>query len=237
MFPLDFIKVIDYVKRYFLWIIALLITTKLAYKQLYPPPRITLHTLKQEYSNEEEWLTKKQLEILPNTNYRFKREYDTDTLLLLRHERYLFFSTKHQQDRFLLEIRGQDLLNATATFRILQANGSVIYTMTAPVLRAFCPTGLDEPSAKYEAASREIAHFFDDANLLTPALQDNERYDRTVHPRDSTVFTELFYHNDYNGFMYASFLNHDERIKIAYSRLLQRVVVYYRCCKTSAILN
>ena len=72
---------------------------------------------------------------------------------------------------------------------------------------------------------------------MTPALQDNERYDRNVHLRDTTVFNELYYHNDFNGFIYHDFAKHDERIKIAYSRLLRRVVVYYRCCKAGDLLN
>ena len=209
----------------------------MAWKQVFPPPRIELHTIKQEYSNEEEWLSDKELATLPNANYRYKREYDSDTMLLIRHQRYLFFSTKNGQDQFLLEVRGRDLLNATATFKIIQPNGSVIYTMTAPTKRAFCASNISGAAEQEDAVRSEIEHFLDAPNFIMPALQDNERYDPAVHLRDTAVFNELYYHNDFNGFMYHSFLNHDERIKIAYSRLLKKIVVYYRCCRASNLAN
>ncbi|MEY4926640.1 MAG: hypothetical protein RI894_1076 [Bacteroidota bacterium] len=234
---INVLKIFDFIKRYFLWIIAILLTVKLAWKQVFPPPRLSLHTIKQEYSNEEEWLTSSQLAILPHNNYRYKREYETDTLLLLRHQRYLFFSTKNGQDQFSLEIRGRDLLNSLATFKIIQPNGSVIYTMSAPTIRALCASTITDPAEQEDAVHAEIAHFFDAQNFLMPALQDEERYDATVHLRDTATFNELFYHNDYNGFMYHSFLNHDERIKIAYSRILKRIVVYYRCCRLGNLAN
>ncbi len=234
---IDFLEILEFIKRYFLWILAILLTAKLAWKQIFPTPRIDTHTIKQEYSNEEEWLTTKQLEILPNSNYRYKREYESDTLLLLRHQRYVFFSTKHGQDQFALEIRGRDLLNSLATFKIIQPNGSVIYTMSAPTIRALCPSTVTDPADQEDAVRSEIARFFDAPNFLMPALQDDERYDYTVHLRDTATFNELYYHNDYNGFMYHSFINHDERIKIAYSRILRKVIVYYRCCKAGNLAN
>ena len=157
---LNILETIDFIKRYFLWIIAILITMKMAWKQVFPPPRIELHTIKQEYSNEEEWLSDKELATLPNANYRYKREYDSDTMLLIRHQRYLFFSTKNGQDQFLLEVRGRDLLNATATFKIIQPNGSVIYTMTAPTKRAFCASNIVGAAEQEDAVRSEIEHFF-----------------------------------------------------------------------------
>ncbi len=212
-------------------------TFHLAWKHWFPPPRIALHNIQHEDSHEEDWLEGVQLTPLPYSNYRFKREYETDTMLLMRHQKYSFFSTQNGQDQFLLEIRGRDLLNSIANFKIIQPNGSVVYDMSAPVTRALCPSHLTDAAEQEDAVRAEIAAFLNAENFMTPALQDNERYDASVHLRDTTTYNELYYHNDYNGFMYHSFLNHDERIKIAYSRILRRVVVYYRCCKTGSLLN
>jgi hypothetical protein len=76
----------------------------------------------------------------------------------------------------------------------------------------------------------EIEHFFDQSNVLQPALGTGEIYDATVHTVDSLEYQDMYYDDQINGFMYHSFLNHAQRIKIAYSRRSRKVVVYYKCC-------
>ena len=214
--------------RHVLWVVAIAMTLKLAYKHYFPPPRIDVVSRYIPIDEEEDWLNTQPL--LKNADYRYSEVYDNDTVTLYRKSRYIYFSTRNRMDLLELVVRGKSLLTATATFKITQVNGDVIYQITAPARKALCPANMTDIVAQEDMILYEIQHFFDYANTLQPALATDEVYDAQVHTIDSLEYRDLYYDDQINGFMYHSFLNHAHRIKVCYSRRKKKTIVYYKCC-------
>jgi hypothetical protein len=214
--------------RHIVWVVAIAMTAKLAFKHVFPTPRFNTVSHYIPLDEEEDWLNTQP--ILKNADFRYSETHDNDTMVLYRKSRYIYFSTRNRMDLLELVVRGNNLLRATATFKIAQVNGDVIYQITAPATKALCPANETDIVAQEDLIKYEIAHFFDHANILQPALATGEMYDAQVHTIDSLAYQDMYYDDQINGFMYHSFLNHAQRIKIAYSRRKQKVIVYYKCC-------
>jgi hypothetical protein len=214
--------------RHVVWFVAIAMTAKLAFKHIFPTPRIQTVSHYIPFDEEEDWLNTQP--VLKNADFRYSETHDNDTMVLYRKSRYIFFSTRHRMDLLELVVRGKNLLNATATFKITQVNGDVIYQISAPATKALCPSNVADIVAQEDLIKYEIEHFFDHSNVLQPALATGETYDASVHPIDSLEYQDIYYDDQINGFMYHSFLNHAHRIKVAYSRRTRKVIVYYKCC-------
>jgi hypothetical protein len=200
---------------------------------VFPEPRFKTVSQYIRADDEEEWIEHQP--IVQHADFRYSEIYDNDTTVLYRKSRYLFFSTRNRMDLFELVVRGKRLLTAQATFTIRQVNGDVIYQATAPAIQALCPAPITDIVAQEDAMKGEIAHFFDHSNILQPAISTDEEYDRQVHRIDSIEYRDIYYDDQINGFMYQDFAAHGERIKIVYSRLRKKVIVYYRCCSPQEI--
>ena len=219
--------------RHIIWLIGFLVVTKMGCRRLFPDPADpTRPAIIREAADEDQWLTKQQP--LANADYRYREATeDNDTALLYREARYAYFSTRYSMDYLELLVRGKRLLTATATFSIRQPNGTIIYTVTGPAVRVLCPAYYTDLVDQEEAVKREITHFFDRANFLFPALNQDERYDARIHTVSHEEFDAIWHDDQLNGFMFNSFAQHETRVKIYYSRTDHRVKVYYRCCDVS----
>jgi hypothetical protein len=226
---MDFGQLWDRVEmRHIAFVVAIAMTSKLVFKHIFPTPRIATVSHYIPIDEEEDWLNTQPP--LKNADFRYSETHDNDTMVLYRKSRYIYFSTRNRMDLLELVVRGSDLLHATATFKVTQVNGDVVYKIDAPAQKALCPSNISDLVAQEDMIRYEIEHFFDQSNVLQPALGTGEIYDATVHTVDSLEYQDMYYDDQINGFMYHSFLNHAQRIKIAYSRRSRKVVVYYKCC-------
>jgi hypothetical protein len=220
--------------RHVAWAVAIAMTCKLAYKHLFPEPRIETTSHYIRFDDEEDWQHTNQ-EPLKNADFRYSEILDNDTTTLYRKSRYIYFSTRNRMDLLELVVRGRNLVTATAVFRITQVNGDVIYQISAPARQALCPAYVTNLVAQEEMIRYEINHFFDHSNMLQPALATNELYDPRVHLIDSLEYQALYYDDQVNGFMLHSFTEHGQRVKLCFSRRKNKVITYYKCCSNEEL--
>jgi hypothetical protein len=230
-FP-EFLEKIE--SRHLILLVGLLVLAKIGCKRAFPPPDIAPFVHLYDTTDEDKWVSTQKP--LAHSDYYYTETYDdNDTTVLYRQSRYVHFTTRNSMDFFELTVRGKRLLTAKANFRIRQPNGSIIYSVDGPAIKVLCPQYFTDLIDQENAVRSEIEHFFDHANFLFPALNQDEPYDPRMHPIAHADFEALYLDDQINGFMYNSFAQHETRVKIYYSRQAHRVKIYYRCCDVSNV--
>ena len=222
----DIIKIIT--TRNIVVALMLYVFLKISYKTVFKPPqRIVTDTILA--FQEGESFSDSSDATLDHADFRYSELYDNDTTILYKKSRLDYFSRNDKMDLMELIVRGKNLLNARAEFTVRRANKDLIYSVSAPARTALCPKYFTDVVDVEKAMLQEIDHFFDNGNMLHPAINETEAFDPRLHP-NKAVYNELHYHLDWNGFIYNSFNKHEQRVKIVFSREMNRVCIYYRCC-------
>ncbi len=214
--------------HHLIWFIAILVTAKAAYKQLYPPPRIEVDVearpIPTSYEEAPQFIdTVALFSDAPTATFQMM-----DTSLLYRFRKSYYFSTAIHTDVFELSLRGSSVLKAKATFTIRRVNGDILYTDSGAAT-SLAANDADDIVVQERQIIENAQHFLDADNYISPAVHDDEEFDRAVNI-DRELFQELHWNDLIAGFSYISLKNPTKRVKIAFSRQRNKMVVYYICC-------
>lgn len=141
-----------------------------------------------------------------------------------------YFSDTLTQDTFKIKLQGEEPQNQVIKFTITNSKGLVLYKLDIQARDLFnnykATVDLKKKKAKAEFINTELNRFFDDENFLEPAITENETADSNVP--DKAYYEELK-SSGLNGFIYR--LGPEQKIYIGWSRITNKVKIYYSCCK------
>ena len=150
-------------------------------------------------------------------------------------QKILAFSTaKHElsdpatKDIFKLTLTGVSLMKSEATFEITNSKGVRIYYEKFKGLWLSNELETDGFSVKQEEdyIRKRVKEFFSEKNFLKPAIGVKDMTDSDYS--DMKLWNEIRANPRAIGFSYL--LSYENNRKIAWSKQLKKVVVYWGCC-------
>ncbi|MXV16267.1 hypothetical protein [Hufsiella ginkgonis] len=152
---------------------------------------------------------------------------DTGAVLLTQTADHLFSSAK-TPDHFELTVTGASLVKGTATLKITNGSGDVIYSQKFPA-SYLMGMPVDETAAQRpqeELITSRAKEFFAEANFGKPAIGAGERFDG--QHANKANWDEIQSNPGLVGFTYPTGIENNS--SIAWSAKQGKVVVYFSCC-------
>lgn len=140
------------------------------------------------------------------------------------------FSEPGKTDSMVIVLTSKDsIINGHVRFEIFNAAGNSIYRDTFPAnyLVGYSDDELDRSMMASRIQDR-IKHFFDANSFYRPAIAPNEKYDGDYAVVQKAAWQAIKDDAASVGFRYL--LGSEDDKKIAYSKLLKKVVIYFNCC-------
>ena len=139
------------------------------------------------------------------------------------------FSDTDKLDTFRVVLLGEKPKDMRLQFSITSHDGKQIYTQAfdaKTLIDNYKQTvDLKKEAKQINFIKQEFEMFFEDDNILEPAVTETEEPDQFVP--DKAFFAELK-QSGLNGFMYR--LGQENKVYIAWSAREQKVKIYYKCC-------
>lgn len=140
------------------------------------------------------------------------------------------FSEAGKTDSMVIVLSSKDsVINGHVRFEIFNAAGNSIYLDTFPAnyLVGYSDEQLDRSTMASRIEDR-IKHFFDAKNFYRPAIATNEKHDADYAIVEKTAWQAI--KDDATSVGFGYLLGSEDNKKIAYSKLLKKVVIYFNCC-------
>jgi hypothetical protein len=142
------------------------------------------------------------------------------------------FSDNNAADTFSLKVVGKDILSANVKFQIISAKNQIIFVdnFKATDLIGYAFNDVDPAKVtdemKVDFIRKRLKTFFDKANFKSPAIGPDAMFDDNYS--DEEAWNDIKADNSAVGFHY---LTGKSSVKyIAFSKRLEKVVVYLTCC-------
>jgi hypothetical protein len=157
------------------------------------------------------------------------RKIDKIDSILIENKIKHVFSDKDTMDQFYICIKGKTIHDGTVTLRITKGNGVVLLNEEFP---SYLLMGYDYEGDVNSRPDREkfmisrIKSFFDDKHFASPAIQPDDKFDENLSDKD--IWDEISADKNNVGFFYI--LGEGDGRKIAYSKKMNKAVLYFNCC-------
>ena len=140
------------------------------------------------------------------------------------------FSDSLKKDTFKITLSGDSLLASQVTFEIIDSKGIDIYIDTFPAiyLLGFASDVSDTRLKKEIYITNRIKEFFSPDNFLLPAIKKEGEMDPEYSQIEKAIWNEIKSDPNKVGFYYLQ--GEEDGRRIAYSKKLQKVVIYFACC-------
>ncbi|WP_162427676.1 hypothetical protein [Pontibacter pudoricolor] len=138
------------------------------------------------------------------------------------------FSDPATKDTFRITLEGDSVQTADVTFEIHSSKGELIYQekfAAIDLINYDLPENAS-PAEWDKFILNRIDTFFEEKNFATPAIKSGMEFD--PYYADETAWEDLKSDPNSIGFYYL--LGKEDGRWIAYSKALQKVVMYYNCC-------
>jgi hypothetical protein len=148
--------------------------------------------------------------------------------VLLKNEVLHNFSSLSGQDTFRIYVTGTSILNGQFHFQIITSDASIIYaeTLDTTWLLDYGAEGDTTLTAKESYIRNRIENFFNEKNFRQPAISSTEVYEADYS--DKTIWDDITSDSTAIGFYYL--VGKEDGRRVAYSKKLNKVVLYYNCC-------
>jgi hypothetical protein len=148
--------------------------------------------------------------------------------ILHKVEKEHYFSSAESKDTFQILLTGDSIIDGEVVFRILSTAGDTIFTESFPSNYLIGYESIEEDTAekKEEYILQRMSGFFDEKNFSQPAIGENESCDADYS--DCKIWDVIRKDRTAIGFHYL--VGEEKGCKIAYSKILKRVVTYFCCC-------
>lgn len=151
-----------------------------------------------------------------------------NTDVLIENSTEVNFSSNNTKDRFVLSLKGQSIIDGKVLFKIYSTFGDELWKEEFDAIDLI-GYGLDLNAAvteKERYISKRIANFFNRKNFLTPAIKSGESYDPDYS--DKEIWDDIS--SDFTAIGFYYLIGEESGCRIAYSKKLKRIVIYYTCC-------
>ena len=148
--------------------------------------------------------------------------------VLLKNEVLHNFSSLSLQDTFRIYATGTSILDGQFHFQIITSDASIIHdeTLDTTWLLDYGAEGDTTLTAKESYIRNRIENFFNDKNFRQPAISSTEVYEADYS--DKTIWDDIKSDSTAIGFYYL--VGKEDGRRVAYSKKLNKVVLYYNCC-------
>lgn len=140
------------------------------------------------------------------------------------------FSEPGKTDSMVIVLSSKDsIINGHVRLEIFNSAGNSIYRDTFPAnyLVGYSDEQLDRSTMGSRIEER-IKHFFDAKNFFHPAIASNEKHDADYAIVEKTAWQAI--KDDATSVGFGYLLGSEDNRRIAYSKLLKKVVIYFNCC-------
>jgi hypothetical protein len=138
------------------------------------------------------------------------------------------FSDPATKDTFIVTLEGDSVQTANVTFEIRSSKGELLYQEkfdAIDLINYDLPENAD-PAAWDKFILNRIDTFFEEENFATPAIHSGMEFD--AYYANKTAWDDIKSDSNSIGFYYL--LGKEDGRWIAYSKALQKVVMYFNCC-------
>jgi hypothetical protein len=138
------------------------------------------------------------------------------------------FSSNDHKDTFRISVTGPSIIEGDFHFQIISPQAGVIYDqrLTTEWLIDYGAEGNTTIAGKADYIRKRIDNFFNPKNFISPAIGEKERFDSLVSTK--SAWENINSDRGAIGFYYL--VGKEDGRKIAYSKTLGRVLLYYNCC-------
>lgn len=159
----------------------------------------------------------------------FNGSIKKDSVLIENRIQHLF-SSPDKKDEFYICLQGESLMDATFIFTITNPEGVEIYREEFPSIFLIgydLAGGINATKRNQKNFIKyRVRHFFDEENFLIPAINSDQEFDEDYSDED--IWNGIKSDQNTIGFYYL--IGEEDGRKIAYSRKLKKVVLYFNCC-------
>lgn len=147
---------------------------------------------------------------------------------LLTNKIAAYFSSTTEKDTFLLEARGETIVDSNLRFRIISNDGRIIYD-TSFGMRAISGGEYEGDTTFVESQAVEVFQsFFDEIHFRKPAIGNDWEYDSIYSTIQRKDWDSIKSDSLSVGFSFN--LGYDAVYHITYSNEKRQVVLYNICC-------